>query len=216
MISVRHDGKSIPDISRSVLGGKIRILFLTFIWITLIFIIAVFAIAAAKSFIADPRIVIPAFGLIPLAMFFSWLNSRLKIHLALSTAIALACFGAMFWLGTQYPIALPFGRSVAMQIWIGILMVYSLVAAVLPVWVLLQPRDYLAYWILAVGMTAGFLGLFVTHKPIVAPFSVGVFSSTQGPIWPMLFILVACGAISGFHSLVSSGTTGVAAEQVRR
>ncbi|MCP4675156.1 MAG: carbon starvation protein A [Deltaproteobacteria bacterium] len=208
MVSVRHDGRSIPDITREVIGPRARALFQVFVWITLIFVIAVFVLAAAKSFIADARIVIPAFGLIPLAMIFGWLVNRLGLPLWLGTVAALGLLVGLFFMGMNVPVALPFEeRETAIQVWIGILILYGVVAAVLPVWILLQPRDYIAYWILVVGMLTGFVGLFVTHKPIDAPFMTGLVSETQGPIWPMLFILIACGAVSGFHSLVSSGTT---------
>jgi carbon starvation protein len=207
MISVRHDGKSIPEITKGVVDNKARVLFQIFVWITLIFVIAVFAIAAAKSFIADPRIVIPAFGLIPLAMIFGLLVNKVGTPLWIATLVALAFLAGLFALGFSVPLALPFERDTAMQIWIALLMLYGLVAAVLPVWVLLQPRDYIAYWILIVGMVAGFAGLFITRLPINAPFLTSFVSEQQGPVWPILFILVACGAVSGFHSLVCSGTT---------
>lgn len=207
MLSIRHDGRSIPDITQQVVGKGARLLFQIFVWITLVFVIAVFAIAAAKSFIADPRIVIPAFGLIPLAMIFGWLVNRVGSPLWLATVIALLLLLGLFILGMKVPLALPFEAGVARGIWIAILLLYGGVAAVLPVWLLLQPRDYIAYWILVFGMVAGFAGLFFSHRPIVAPFLTGAVSESQGPIWPMLFILIACGAVSGFHSLVSSGTT---------
>jgi carbon starvation protein len=207
MVSVRHGGQSIPEVTRKYIGPRARLLFLIFVLITLIFVNAVFAIAAAKSFIADGRIVIPAFGLIPLAMIFGWLVNRLGLPLWAGTVGALVLLVGLFVAGMNLPIVLPFEESTTVQVWIALLMLYGAVAAVLPVWILLQPRDYIAYWILAVGMVAGFAGLFITHKPITAPFFTGVVSKTQGPIWPMLFILVACGAVSGFHSLVSSGTT---------
>jgi carbon starvation protein len=207
MVSVRHDGQSIPEITKQIVDNKARVLFQIFVWITLIFVIAVFAIAAAKSFIADPRIVIPAFGLIPLAMVFGLLVNKVGTPLWLATVVALAFLAALFAAGFKIPLALPFERDTAMQIWIALLMLYGLVAAVLPVWILLQPRDYIAYWILVVGMVAGFAGLFITRLPINAPFLTTFVSEKQGPVWPILFILVACGAVSGFHSLVCSGTT---------
>lgn len=207
MLSVRHKGRSIPELTRKFVGPQARLLFQIFVLITLIFVIAVFAIAAAKSFMAKPEIVIPAFGLIPLAMLFGWFVNRLGAPVWLGTLAALGGLTVLFFAGVQAPVTLPFEDGVARQIWIAILLAYGLSAAVLPVWLLLQPRDYIAYWILAVGMLAGFAGLFVTHPDVNAPFLTSMVSETQGPIWPMLFILVACGAVSGFHSLVTSGTT---------
>ena len=196
MVSVRNDGRSIPEITRSLVGNKARVLFQIFVLIALIFINAVFAIAAAKSFIADGRIVLPAFGLIPLATVFGWAVNRRGLPLIAGTVAALLLLALLFFLGLYYPISLPFEKTVAMQVWIAILMLYGVVAAVLPVWFLLQPRDYIAAWILAAGMLAGFIGLLVTHKPIVAPLVTSYVSETHGPIWPMLFILIACGAVS--------------------
>jgi len=206
MLSVRHEGKSIPDLTGRFVGPAARVLFQIFVWITLIFVIAVFVGAAKATFVEDPRVVIPAFGLIPLAMVFGWLVNRTKTTLWAATLGSLALLVLLFYLGMRFPIALPFSPEVSSQVWIALLILYGAVAAVLPVWLLLQPRDYIGYWILAFGMAAGFVGLFVTHKPVTAPLITSATSS-EGPVWPMLFILVACGAVSGFHSLVSSGTT---------
>jgi carbon starvation protein len=93
-----------------------------------------------------------------------------------------------------------------MHIWFVLLMIYCLIASVLPVWLLLQPRDYLSIYVLLVGMVLGYLGLFLMHAPMNTPAIVS-FSSNIGPMWPMLCVIIACGAISGFHSLVAGGTT---------
>jgi carbon starvation protein len=208
MVSVRNNGRSIPDIAREFLGGKARVLFQIFVLIALVFINAVFAIAAGKSFIAKGEIVIPAFGIIPVAMLFGWMMNRLRIPLVMGTIGSLLLLVGLFVIGYAVPVVLPFENpDTVLQVWIAILMLYGAVAAILPVWLLLQPRDYIASWILAVGMIAGFGGLLITHHPISAPMMTGWVSKTQGPIWPMLVILIACGAVSGFHSLVSSGTS---------
>jgi carbon starvation protein len=206
MISARHDAKSIPDVTGRVIGNRARVMFQVFVWIALVFIIAVFANAAKRTLIGDPRVVIPAFGLIPLAMVFGLIINRFRVPLWAATLLSLAALVGLFYAGMAWPVALPFAPEVNEHVWLVILILYGLVAAVLPVWLLLQPRDYLGYWILAVGMVAGFVGLCITHRPINAPAFTGMVSD-KGPVWPMLFILVACGAVSGFHSLVSSGTT---------
>lgn len=208
MVSVRNDGRSIPDVAKDVVSNKTRIFFQLFVLIALVFINAVFAIAAAKSFVSKPEIVIPAFGLIPIAMLFGWLVNRMGIPLVIATIVALIALGGLFFLGQAVPVVLHFDTPKAVQqAWIAILMIYGTIAAILPVWLLLQPRDYIASWILAAGMLAGFTGLFITHRPINTPMMTNWVSSNQGPMWPILFILIACGAVSGFHSLVSSGTT---------
>jgi carbon starvation protein len=226
MLSARKDGRSIPDITGGLVGGRARALFQLFVLVTLVFVIAVFTISAKNTLISDPRVVLPAFGLIPLAMVFGWMTNRLRLPLVPATLIALALLAGLFWAGMSFPLAIhqvpaeivaKIGRppvellrldaGAASQVWMALLVLYGFVAAVLPVWLLLQPRDYLGYWILAAGMLAGFVGLFLTREAVTAPLWIGAASRQEGPIWPMLFILVACGAVSGFHSLVSSGTT---------
>jgi carbon starvation protein len=206
MISVRHQGHSIPELTGEIVDRNARILFQIFVWIALVFIIAVFTVAAKDTLVKDPRVVIPALGFIPLAILFGLLVNRAKLPLWIATVIALVVIAGLFFLGDRFPLPLPFEPEVNAQAWLLILLLYCFIAAILPVWLLLQPRDYLCYWILALGMALGFVGLIITHKTINAPF-VSSFKSSHGPIWPMLFILVACGAVSGFHSLVSSGTT---------
>jgi carbon starvation protein len=91
--------------------------------------------------------------------------------------------------------------------WFWVLMLYCVLASILPVWLLLQPRDYLSTWILYLGLGGGFLGIVVADPAIHGPAWVGFHSATEGPLWPMLFVMIACGAASGFHSLVAGGTT---------
>ncbi|NIL98537.1 MAG: carbon starvation protein A, partial [Planctomycetales bacterium] len=117
---------------------------------------------------------------------------------------------AVLW-GNEMPVELPglFGMN-TQQTWILFLMAYCFVAACLPVQYLLQPRDYLASFILIFAIGIGILGIFITHPPMQAPPLTSLMPTEwegAGPIWPMLFVTIACGAISGFHALVSSGTT---------
>ncbi len=207
IISVRYDGRSIPDIAKELVDGKTRILFMIFVFIALVFINAVFSMEAAKSFISDGRIVIPAFGLIPLAMLYGILVNRRGLSTIGSAAISAVLLVVLFVLGIKIPLVLPVHPDIALKIWTGILLVYGFIAAILPVWLLLQPRDFIASWLLGIGMLAGFAGLFITRSHVSSPMVMDWVSPTQGPMWPMLFILIACGAVSGFHSLVSSGTS---------
>lgn len=207
MVSVRHGGKSLPDIARDVVGNRARLLFMLFVWFALMLIIAVFAVVASRTLLSTPEIVIPTFAIIPIAALFGWLTYRLKFSVALGTVISLALLALAIGLGYHYPLSLPFGGDAAFVTWMAILIAYGFVASVLPVWVLLQPRDYISTWVLVLGMVLGFVGLAITRPVMNAPFYTGWTSATQGPLWPMLFILIACGAISGFHSLVAGGTT---------
>jgi carbon starvation protein len=209
MLSVRNKGKSIADIAGFCLGTRSKNVFSIFLWIALVLVVAAFGDATAQTLVSKPEIVIPTFGLIFLAIFFGNLVYRMKVPLLIGTIFSLIILALLIYLGVLFPIALPgmiLGMS-SLRFWFWALMIYAFFASVVPVWVLLQPRDYISSWLLYIGLAIGFLGLIIAAPKIQAPALVTASSSTQGPIWPMLFVLIACGAVSGFHSLVSSGTT---------
>ncbi|HYW69203.1 MAG TPA: carbon starvation protein A [bacterium] len=207
MVSVRHGGKSLPEIARDVVGARARLLFMLFVWFALILIIAVFGVVASKTLMATPQIVIPTFAILPVAALFGWSTYKMKLPVPIGTVISLVLLALCISLGYRFPLSLPLGEAAAFRAWFGILISYGFVASILPVWVLLQPRDYISTWVLILGVVLGFGGLVISHPAMNAPFFTGWRSATQGPLWPMLFILIACGAISGFHSLVAGGTT---------
>ena len=204
MVSIRHNGKSIGDVSSSVIGRRAKIIFSIFLWFTLVLIVAVFAAVTAKTFIGEPKIVIPTFSLIIIAIFFGILVYRLNFPQIYATIISLILYVLLFIIGSKFSVVI--NSKDAMKIWIIILLSYSFIASVMPVNLLLQPRDYLSSFILFFGLLFGYIGLIITHPQIHAPAFIS-FSSSKGPLWPMMFVIIACGAISGFHSLVSSGTT---------
>jgi len=208
MASVRNRGRSIADIAEAQLGRRAKLVFSVFLWLTLVLVISVFGDVTSATLVKQPEIVIPTFGLIVIAMLFGWAVYRLHLPLWLGTVLALGGLAGLLWLGEQAPLALPdpvLGLK-PVQLWFWVLMGYCLFASVLPVWMLLQPRDYLSMWVLFLGLGLGFLGVIVTHPEIEAP-AVISWNTSKGPVWPMLFVIVACGAISGFHSLVSGGTS---------
>ncbi|MBU1707994.1 carbon starvation protein A, partial [bacterium] len=208
MVSVRNGGRSVGDIAQQALGNRSRVLFSCFVWLTLVLVVAVFAVVTSKTFVQEPEIVIPTFGLIFVAMGFGYLVYRRGFSIFIGTLLALVALELLLSLGMAYPVNISspvFGLEPA-TFWFWILIVYALFASVLPVWFLLQPRDYLSVWILLIGLALGYLGLIFSHPRMTAPAFVG-FSSAHGTLWPMLFVIIACGAISGFHSLVASGTS---------
>jgi carbon starvation protein len=155
------------------------------------------------------RVLIPTFVLMLIAVLFGVMINKLKVKTWLATVIALILLAGAFALGFAFPEGtslLGMEKGTAKAVWLVVLMVYAIVASVLPVWVLLQPRDYLATWILIFGMGLGFAGIIVVHPTLNAPVFTSV-TTAKGPVWPMLFIIVACGAVSGFHCLVAGGTT---------
>lgn len=208
MTSVHNRGTSLADISERTLGTRTKVIFSVFLWLALTLVIAVFAVVASQTLVSQPEIVIPTFGLVFVAMVFGWLIYKKNIPVPAATALALILLFVLIYVGGVYPVKLPdsvMGIS-SQHFWFLILIVYSLFASSLPVWFLLQPRDYISTWILFLGLGIGYLGLIVAHPSVNAP-AFTSFSSQGGPLWPILFVIVACGAISGFHSVVAGGTT---------
>ncbi|MCM8770661.1 MAG: carbon starvation protein A, partial [Candidatus Omnitrophica bacterium] len=143
--SVKEGGSSIADISERAISKRTKILFSLFVWLALILVIAVFAYLCADTFIKVPEIVIPSLGLIPLAMIIGLLLYNIKTNFALTTVFGLVLLVGLISLGKIFPITL--GRH-ALNIWIAVLFIYSYFASVLPVNILLQPRDYLSSFLL--------------------------------------------------------------------
>lgn len=200
MTSVREGGSSVADIAHQVISKKAKIIFSLFVWLALILVIAVFAYLCADTFVKKPKIVAPSLGLIPVAMIVGYLLYHAKANSILSTVFGLTCLSGLMLLGNILPI------NASLSVWILVLFVYCYFASVLPVNILLQPRDYLSSFLLFFGVGAGYIGLALSRPLITAP-KFHSFKASEGPLWPMLFVTVACGAISGFHALIASGTT---------
>ncbi|MFC1593768.1 carbon starvation protein A [Candidatus Omnitrophota bacterium] len=200
--SVREGGTSIADIASQAISRRAKTIFSLFIWLALVLVIAVFAYLCADTFIKDPKIVIPSLGLIPIAILTGIMLYRLRWNPVAVTILGLSLLAGLIVLGQRYPITFIQNQSM----WIVILLLYAFIASIIPVNILLQPRDYLASFLLFFGLLFGFLGLVIMHPTIKTPAFVQ-FNSSGGSLWPMLSVVVACGAISGFHSLIASGTT---------
>lgn len=209
MVSVRNGGESLADVAEKSMSRKSKVILSSFIWITLVLIVAVFANLAAKTLVASPQMVIPTFGLILVAVIFGRLVYGGGFSLTWGTVFAVAANIGFILLGAKFPISLPetvLGLSPE-NFWFLIIMLYCCVASLLPVQVLLQPRDYISTYNLYACLLLGISAILVVRPVINAPAFITFNSASKGPIYPMLFILVACGAVSGFHSLVSGGTS---------
>lgn len=206
VLSMRYHGNSIADISEEMVSKRARLIFSWFVLLSLIVVVAVFIYFCSQTFIAEPKIVLASLGLIPVAVLVGILIYKVKAGLPVSTLIGLGALTALIFLGQGHPMILPKGNEPF--IWTVVLLAYCFFASVLPVNILLQPRDYLSSYLLFFGVIAGFLGIVTSRPDFSTPVFVGWDTSGEGgPLWPMLFVTVACGAISGFHSLVSAGTT---------
>ncbi len=211
VISCRAKGKSIGEVSKDIIGPKVRLLFLFVIFFLLLIVIAVFAYIIAILFRMYPESVFPIWVEIPLAIWLGYMVYSRKGNHRLYSLIALVVMYVTIYIGTLLPLKLSsisfIGAGGEITTWIIILLVYVYIASTLPVHRLLQPRDYINSHELYVGLGAIVLGLFVLRPEIVGPaWNLGAVKDAPAII-PFLFVIVACGAVSGFHSLAASGTT---------
>lgn len=198
--SVREGGSSVADVAGRIISGRAKILFSLFVFLALILVIAVFAYLCADTFVQQPRIVLPSLGLIPVAMAVGYFLYYARINSVLATLFGLVALTGLFTLGNILPL------NANINAWLVVLFIYCYFASVLPVNILLQPRDYLSSFLLFFGVGAGYLGLVLSRPNITMP-CFHNWSSSEGGLWPALFVTVACGAISGFHTLIASGTS---------
>ena len=207
--SVRNRGKSMGMLSGSYIGRRGRNLFLVVIFLLLLMVNAAFAVVISNLLVSTPTSVIPVWGAIVVALLIGQAIYRFKMGLLWPSIIGVVVLYALIWLGSLYPIVLPetvLGMS-AGSTWIVLLVLYAGIASVLPVWVLLQPRDYINGLQLFVGLGILYAAVLIASPTIVAPaFNTAVPDGTPS-IVPLLFVTIACGAISGFHGMVASGTT---------
>ncbi|MBR5711000.1 MAG: carbon starvation protein A [Thermoguttaceae bacterium] len=226
VISMRNDGKSVADIAKSLVSTRVRILFLLLLCFTLTLVVAVFCTITAGVFINTPQSVICVWGSLPLAMIIGYINYKLKGNIVIPALVGVVILYFLIWLGIKYPVSLPASWGDPQKIWTYFLLAYCFFASTLPVWLLLQPRDFINSCQLYVALAALLIGMVVisflgkTDLVQAAPAVVSVESlaadgitaedpiiKTAQPILPWLFITIACGAISGFHAMVASGTT---------
>src|SRR5919106_1062434 len=211
VVSVRNKATNIGTLAHTVINPRSRNLFLAIIFFLLTLVNAVFAIVIGTLFVSSPQAVIPIFGEIPLAIFVGQYIHRTNSSALVPSIVGVLGLYALILVGQAVPIdisgiAEAMGMS-ARTLWILVLFVYTWIASRIPVWVLLQPRDYINSHQLFIALGVIFLGRLIGMNEIVAP-AVRSDIPEGSPNWfPFLFVTIACGAISGFHSLVSSGTT---------
>lgn len=205
--SVRHKGQSIGKIIEEHIGQRGKQLFLIFSWSTLVLIIAAFAILVAKTFVSTSAVATSSSLFIFLAILFGLSIYRMNAPLAVATIVGVVLVLICVWLGVKFPIILSPIESQGQYIWTWILLVYIFAASVTPVWILLQPRDYLNSFLLYLVLLGAFIGIFFKNPTVEIPAFKNFIDPKLGSLFPILFVTVACGAISGFHSLVASGTT---------
>ncbi|MDK6202763.1 carbon starvation protein A [Oligella urethralis] len=207
--SVRNKGRSIGAVSGIVLNKRVRALFSIVIFLLLLMVNAVFAVVIAGMMINTPSSVVPVWGALVVAFFIGQAIYRWKLNLPIVSLIGVVALYFLIYIGPMVPLALPSEMMglPANAWWIILLFVYAAIASLLPVWMLLQPRDYINGLQLFVGLFVLYLSFVLVQPEIVAPAINRDAPPGTPPIMPLLFVTIACGAISGFHGLVSTGTT---------
>jgi carbon starvation protein len=209
-VSLRHRARNIGTIAQDVISKRSRTLFLLIIFFLLTLVNAVFAIVIGSLFVANPGAVIPIVMEIPLAIGIGQYIYKTRSPALVPSLIGVVALYLLIWVGQQVPVDItPVAEALGLEavtLWVILLFAYTFFAARLPVWLLLQPRDYINSHQLFIALGVIALGMLVGWNTVVAPVVNDVPEDTPS-IFPLLFITIACGAISGFHSLVSSGTT---------
>jgi carbon starvation protein len=207
--SVRNKGKSIGTLTGNVIGARARNLFLVVIFLLLLMVNAAFAVVISNLLVSTPTAVIPTWGAILVALIIGQMIYRYKMGLLWVSIIGVAALYTLIFIGADNPVVLPesvLGLGPRSQ-WILLLFIYAGIASMLPVWVLLQPRDYINGLQLFLGLGLLYGAVLIAAPDVVAPaFNENVPAGTPSLI-PLLFVTIACGAISGFHGLVASGTS---------
>ncbi len=214
--SVKEKGRSIADIASTTISKRVRLMFLVFVILLIWLVLAVFAMAIADLFVGIPASVIPINIEIIIAIILGFLLYKKKMDSLIPSLVALAILYLFVWVGTKAPVDFTTAMPVqsAKNLWIILLFGYSAIASLLPVWTLLQPRDYINSHQLFVGLGLLFLGIFVAQPLVDAPALRSLSEPGVPGLFPLLFVTIACGAISGFHGLVASGTSSKQLEKL--
>jgi len=212
VVSMRNEGKSISEVAAKYINKRVRFIFFLVVFLALTLVIAIFGVVISSVFDRFPTSVITVWLQIPIAVALGHAVYKKKANVLIATTIAVACMYATIILGSHFPLKI--GTTMGIPptgLWVIILLIYAWVASTLPVTTLLQPRDYINAWQLFIAMGLLAAGTVVAaasgNLPLVAPMINKSLPADALPIWPFMFVIIACGAISGFHSLVASGTS---------
>jgi len=212
VVSMRNQGKSISEVAARYINVRVRFIFFAVVFLSLLIVIAIFGVVIATVFTSFPTAIVAVWLQIPIAVGLGYAVYKKNANIPVATAIAVVGMYLCIALGSRLPVELGtvFGIP-STGLWVIILLIYAWVASTLPVTTLLQPRDYINAWqlFIAMGLLVG--GIVAASLggglPLVAPAVNSSLPANTPSIWPFMFVIIACGAISGFHSLVASGTS---------
>lgn len=219
--SIRHKARSIAEVINENMARRSYILFLCFVWLTLVYVVVAFTDIVASSFVGTQTlengvkvlgggIATSSMLYLSLPIVMALLMRYAKLSLTWATIIFLPLVGLAIWVGQYMPLDLARFFNIpehqAVKVWDALLLAYCFVASIVPMWLLLQPRGHLGGYFLLIALAGGLLGIALGGQTVQYPAFTG-WTAKGEPLFPMLFITIACGACSGFHALVASGTT---------
>jgi len=205
MSSVRYDGKSIQFVATDLFGKRTGTAFYWLVFFLLVLVVAAFGAVVGGMFVRTPAIASAFIWMIVAALILGVLVYRIKMNFTAATGIGIVMLIIAIWLGVAFPI------KAGYMTWMWFFFFYIIIAASIPVNVLLQPRDYLNSWLLYIGLVIGLIAAVFAFKgfevPAFSTFAPILSGGKPTPFWPAIPLIIACGSLSGFHSLVASGTT---------
>ncbi len=205
MASVRYDGKSVQFVASDLISKRTGRAFYWLVFFLLILVVAAFGNIIGMMFVNTPSIAGASIYMTFAGLILGVLIYRVKMNLPAATVIGIVMMAIAIWAGTQFPVPASY------EVWMVVLFLYIIIAAAIPVNVLLQPRDYMNSFLLYFGIAIGFIAAIFTFRgfevPMVTSFSPILMGGKPTPFWPAILLVIACGSLSGFHSLVGSGTT---------
>ncbi|MBW2056758.1 MAG: hypothetical protein JRJ26_04585 [Deltaproteobacteria bacterium] len=200
MVSIRHDGETFGAISYKLISPRARGILLTFIYFYLLLVAAAFGHVITKGLVGNPALPFPLLVVVGVSFLVGQMIYRAKVNIIATTILAIVLIFASIWIGNYLPI------KASYTTFLVCICIFAYFSAILPVWMFIQPYNYSSVYVVYFGIIAGVLGILVGAKPMTLPaftnWSIGI-----GPLWPLLFVTIACGSISGWHSLVSSTAT---------
>jgi len=212
VVSLRNQGRSLSEVAAKYINVRVRFIFFAAVFLNVMIIIAVCGVVISAVFTRFPSAVVPVWLQIPIAVLLGRAIYKRGVSVPLATAVAVTCMYLCIAVGTVLPVEI--GETLGLPatgFWVLILLIYSWIASTLSVRTLLQPRDYINAWQLFIAMALLGAGVVTASLnqglTLVAPAVNTQLPAGTPPIWPFMFVIIACGAISGFHSLVASGTS---------
>lgn len=206
MVSIRNEGKSFGPLSYELIGPRTRNILMIFLVFYLILIMAAFASLAAGMLKASSNSIIPTVTVLVSGVVVGLLIYKLKMNPFVGTAAGIVLIIAGLLVGASYPIAIP-----SVDFWLVALLVLCLVAGLTPIWSFTQPTIYMFFYVVFFGLIALVASIIIGNPAYIRPdytnFFAGLTGSAAMPLWPLLFVTIACGSVSGWHSLVSSSAT---------